>query len=145
MTRVKSEIELRGALNGKLRQDVNRLQNVQTMNADQIRELGIEKIVLEIDKEVLEKEKEKLLRQVLTAGNQGGGGANVARWREAVEFWSNVEAKIMVRNSLCSPELKNWLLAFTTKCTDIGYTEGVTAVFTANQQKEKNNQISILW
>lgn len=70
-------------------------------------------------------------------GNLGSGGANVAQWREAAEFWFNVGAKIMVRKTLCFPELKEWLLAFATKCIDIGYTEGVTAVFTANQQKEK--------
>lgn len=43
----------------------------------------------------------------------------------------------MVRNALCAPELKEWLLTFMTKCTDIRYNEGVTAVFEANRKKEK--------
>lgn len=85
-TRVKSEIEMRGAVNGKLRQDVNRLQNAQTMNADQIRKLEREKIALEMDKEVLEKEKEELRRQVLAAGKQEIGGENMSEWGETAEF-----------------------------------------------------------
>lgn len=134
---MKSEIEMRGALNGKLRHDVSKLQNAQTVNAEKIRKLEIEKIALEMDKEVLEKEKEELQRQVLAAGTKESGGVNVLKWKEAAEFWSSIGAKIMVRNTLCSPELKEWLLAFATKCTDIGYTERVTAVFAANHQEEK--------
>lgn len=56
--RVKSEIEMQGAVNRKLRQDVNRLQNAQIASADQIRKLEIENIVLEMDKEMLERERE---------------------------------------------------------------------------------------
>lgn len=35
----------------------------------------------------------------------------------------------MVRNALCAPELKSWLLRFGAVCTDIGYTEGVSVVY----------------
>lgn len=51
-----------------------------------------------------------------------------------------MRAKIKVGITLCSPELKEWLLSFTTKCTDIRYTEGVTTIFTANRQKEKESK-----
>lgn len=47
-----------GAMVGKLRQDVNRLQNAQTMSVDQIIKLEIEKIALDMDKKVLEREKD---------------------------------------------------------------------------------------
>lgn len=128
---------MRGAMNGKLRQDVNRLQSAQTVSTDQIRKLEIEKIALEIDNVVLEKEKEELQRQVLAADNQASMRTNVSQWKEVSEFWANMGAKMMVRNALCSPELKEWLLSFATKCTNIGYTGGVTALFIANRQKEK--------
>lgn len=57
-------------------------------------------------------------------------------WRKVAEFWPGVEAKTIVRNALCSPELNEWLLTFTTKCTNIGYNEGVKVIFAANQQEE---------
>lgn len=52
-------------------------------------------------------------------------------WRKVAKFWSSIVAKTMVRNALCSPELKEWLLTFAAKCTNIRYTKRVAAVFTA--------------
>lgn len=43
----------------------------------------------------------------------------------------------MVKNYLCSSGLKDWLLCFAATCTNIGYTEGVIAVF---QVKLKNKK-----
>lgn len=37
----------------------------------------------------------------------------------------------MVRNALCARKLKSWLLRFAAVCTDIRYTEEVSAVYQA--------------
>lgn len=44
----------------------------------------------------------------------------------------------MVENILRSPELKNWLLNFSSKMRDIGYYESVEAVFTTKLPKERS-------
>lgn len=48
-----------------------------------------------------------------------------------------VVSKTMMENCLCSPELKDWLLTFAGKCIDIGYTQGVDAVFTERLKDAK--------
>lgn len=141
---MKSEIEIRGAVIGKLKQDLSMAQHGQSMSAKQVKKLEIDKITLEMDKEVLEREKEELQKQLMAAGKREIGGSSVADWRKVAEFWSGVRAKTMMRNALCSPELKEWLLTLTTKYTDIGYTEGVTAVFASNQQRKKAAEFPIL-
>lgn len=78
LTRVKSKIEMRGPVMGKLRQDLNRLQNDQAIGADQIRKLEIEKIALEMDNEVLKREKEELQKQLVAAGKREIGGESVS-------------------------------------------------------------------
>lgn len=53
-------IEMRGAVMGKLMQDLNRSQNAHAMSADKIRKLEIEKKALEMDNEVLERDEGEL-------------------------------------------------------------------------------------
>lgn len=57
MTRVKSELEMQAAMIGKLRNKLNNAQHLQALFAEQIRRLEIDKIALEMDKDVLEKER----------------------------------------------------------------------------------------
>lgn len=58
-------------------------------------------------------------------------------WRKVAEFWSGVGTKTMVRNWLCVPELKSWLMRFDAVCTDIGYTDRVLAVYKAKFAGQK--------
>lgn len=49
---------------GKLRQDLSSSQHVQAMTAEQVRKLEVNKISLEMDKEVLEKKNVDLQKQL---------------------------------------------------------------------------------
>lgn len=53
MTRVKSELEMQAVVIGKLRNELNSAQHLQAASAEQIRKLEIDKIALEMDKDVL--------------------------------------------------------------------------------------------
>lgn len=48
--------------------------------------MEIEKIDLEMDKEVLEREKGELLKQFVSAGKRKIGGESVSDWRKVAEF-----------------------------------------------------------
>lgn len=71
---------------------------------------------------MLEREKAKL-QQVDEVDKYKGGAESIANWRKVAKFYAGSGAKAMVKNALCSPELKCWLLRFAATCTDIGYTK----------------------
>lgn len=70
-------------------------------------------------------------------GKHGRGAESIVDSRKVAGFWVGSGAKVMVKNALCSPELKDWLLRFTATCTNIGYTKEVTAVYKVKLQGQK--------
>lgn len=54
MTRVKSELQMQAVLREKLRNDLSTARQICTLRSDEIRTLEVEKVALEMDKEVLE-------------------------------------------------------------------------------------------
>lgn len=114
-----------------LRSELSSARQLCATRIDEVKKLEVEKIALEMDKEVLEREKAELQQQVDAIGKHGGGAESIADWRNVAEFGVRSGAKAMVKNALCSPELKDWLLCFTATYTDIRYTKEVTTVYKA--------------
>lgn len=126
----------------KLRNDLGNAYEVYTTIAEQLRNIAVQKISQEAEKEVLKQEKVELQKQVDLLGKHVDTSSSTENLMKIVEFWSEVGARTMVENCLCSQELKDWLLTFAAKCIDIGYTEGVAAVFQAKRKDEKAEEFS---
>lgn len=70
LTRKKSELQMQAAVRDKVRNDLNNEQQICAIRAEEVRKLEVEKVTLEMDKEVLGREKAELQQQVSVVSKQ---------------------------------------------------------------------------
>lgn len=86
MNSLRSELQMQAVVREKLRSDLSNARQVYTTIAEQLRNLEVQKITWEKDKEVQEREKMELHKQVNTLGKKWNDANSVADWRKVDVF-----------------------------------------------------------
>lgn len=60
LTRIKSELQVQAAVREKMKNDLNNARQICAIRAEEVRKLEVEKVALEMDKEILGREKAEL-------------------------------------------------------------------------------------